>query len=585
MELPNGVRETYSYRDDGQLLSQRVLRGEEQVFGVTFEYDHHARIIGETYLDGNSTVYEYSENGYLIRETYRDPAGGQREISYQYDAVGNRLERDDSVTGLVRYQYDSNDQLVSKIEGADRYDYEYDRSGNLQSISRNGSPFISYEWSSAGRLLETHKVIEGVEQVEQYLYDPQGIRVGTIRNGETQYLLMDSNGGLSEVTDIYDSHGHVVESVSQGAGVRYSKTDADEIYSLQDIRGSISLRFDAAGNLVEHAKYDAFGRGLESNDNSGFLGEWTDGLSELVYLRARYYDSDDGRFVSVDPWMGVADLPITQHNYAYAGNDPINQDDPTGMSTLSEQLATLTIKNRLFQVGILQGLVGVISVALNSSIKWSGPVKQLGVGDYNLSKSNFESQPIGGQIGSVTVLAAYREVGASVSLLEALTKRAKAAKEKRLEENLLLSKALFGKKSKSYNSARSDLKNARSEGTYKSPEQLLGISIGDADIYTPAWMGHTGYSMTGAYLGGGLSAGVSLTGGNVDGIGAGAGGSVAIAAAVYGFGVGFSYKDTSKGVSLTETQNGAWLPDLHAGFSVSVGVSIPSYTEYRDAPK
>jgi uncharacterized protein RhaS with RHS repeats len=48
----------------------------------------------------------------------------------------------------------------------------------------------------------------------------------------------------------------------------------------------------------------------------------------LVYLVHRYYDPKTGEFLSVDP-----DVATTHQPYQYAGDDPVNTDDPSGMSS------------------------------------------------------------------------------------------------------------------------------------------------------------------------------------------------------------------------------------------------------------
>jgi hypothetical protein len=49
---------------------------------------------------------------------------------------------------------------------------------------------------------------------------------------------------------------------------------------------------------------------------------------ELVYLNARYYDPEIGRFVSPDP---LAQLGQKLNRYTYSRNNPINFLDPTGL--------------------------------------------------------------------------------------------------------------------------------------------------------------------------------------------------------------------------------------------------------------
>ena len=53
--------------------------------------------------------------------------------------------------------------------------------------------------------------------------------------------------------------------------------------------------------------------------------------SGLTYLRARYYNPGIGRFLSADPFPGFAGSPQSLNRYAYAGNNPVNRQDPSGM--------------------------------------------------------------------------------------------------------------------------------------------------------------------------------------------------------------------------------------------------------------
>ncbi len=50
----------------------------------------------------------------------------------------------------------------------------------------------------------------------------------------------------------------------------------------------------------------------------------------MLYLRARWYDPQQGRFLSRDPWDGDLSNPQTLNPYAYAHSQPTRYTDPSG---------------------------------------------------------------------------------------------------------------------------------------------------------------------------------------------------------------------------------------------------------------
>ena len=81
-------------------------------------------------------------------------------------------------------------------------------------------------------------------------------------------------------------------------------------------------------------RYDAYGNTTKSNNTLNnpyqYNAEYTDSSTGLQYLRARYYDSSQGRFTAKDTLLGSIEKPITRNLYTYCGNNPLNYVDPSG---------------------------------------------------------------------------------------------------------------------------------------------------------------------------------------------------------------------------------------------------------------
>ncbi|MGH9426161.1 MAG: RHS repeat-associated core domain-containing protein, partial [Terriglobia bacterium] len=67
----------------------------------------------------------------------------------------------------------------------------------------------------------------------------------------------------------------------------------------------------------------------------------------LYYLRDRYFNQGQGRFIGMDKVEGVRDAPATLHRFVYCGNDPVNRIDPSGkefsIQGLSVTLTTIGV--------------------------------------------------------------------------------------------------------------------------------------------------------------------------------------------------------------------------------------------------
>jgi RHS repeat-associated protein len=103
-------------------------------------------------------------------------------------------------------------------------------------------------------------------------------------------------------------------------------------YVYTDPQGTPLAEADASGNITatyDYAPYGSQAMGTAPN-GPGYTGHVNDPDTGLVYMQARYYDPEVGRFLSVDP-VGPSPKDVFGFNrYAYASNNPIINIDPDG---------------------------------------------------------------------------------------------------------------------------------------------------------------------------------------------------------------------------------------------------------------
>jgi RHS repeat-associated protein len=113
-----------------------------------------------------------------------------------------------------------------------------------------------------------------------------------------------------------------------------AQQQSDRQYYFHDGLGSVRQLLDSTGDLEANYAYDPFGVPVVAGDASNpyrFTGEAWDEEVELLYLRARYYQPETGRFITKDPWPGDVWQPGTLNRYVYVRNNPVNGIDPGGL--------------------------------------------------------------------------------------------------------------------------------------------------------------------------------------------------------------------------------------------------------------
>lgn len=101
-------------------------------------------------------------------------------------------------------------------------------------------------------------------------------------------------------------------------------------YLHHDQAGSTQFIAGETGTTEAAYSYTPYGATEEHTGTTttpfGYDGQYTSSDTGLIYLRARVYDPSTAQFLTVDPLEATTDAP-----YTYAGDNPVNGTDPTGL--------------------------------------------------------------------------------------------------------------------------------------------------------------------------------------------------------------------------------------------------------------
>jgi RHS repeat-associated protein len=172
-------------------------------------------------------------------------------------------------------------------------------------------------------------------QTTQYQYDAFGNRIARTVGGVVTRYVVDPTGTLPSVLAETDGSGNITSYYVYGLGLISKITPGGQAYFYQyDGLGSTIAMTDLSGNVVNQYAYDPFGNLANSTEAVpnpfryvGALGVMDEG-NGLLYMRARYYAPNIGRFINQDPIGLAGGLNL----YAYVGNNPANSIDPSGLS-------------------------------------------------------------------------------------------------------------------------------------------------------------------------------------------------------------------------------------------------------------
>lgn len=313
----------YVYNNRG-LLSQVI----DWVGGATeLAYDEAGRVLSITRPNGVTSAFTYDNDGRMTGIT-EEGAAPLSSIVLTRDGEGKIISAIRNVPlspqltpRIQTFTYDD----ASQISG-----FSYDSMGRL--LADNSQTYV---WDLASRLLSYR---EGVLNTT-FTYDGLGMRISRTSGGIAQEFVVNYALGLPSVSVVrqggndvrYYIHlpgGRLLHSIEANNARRFYHFDqTGTTLFLSDDGGAIT---DAYG-ITEHGEVTS--RSGSSDNPFTFVGAYgamQEGTTSLYYMRARYYDSSTGRFLSRDPVVLIHPRQINP--YQYALQDPLLHVDPMGLT-------------------------------------------------------------------------------------------------------------------------------------------------------------------------------------------------------------------------------------------------------------
>ncbi|MGE5417225.1 MAG: DUF6531 domain-containing protein [Acidobacteriota bacterium] len=301
-----GGAASLTYDADGNVDSVKDLN--QNTTGA--QYDLAGRLLNRTLASGASTTYEYNDIGLLAKvingrgqiTTYQyddtgrlkiqsDPAG---TINYSYDDNGNVLTVGDSVGTTIR-EYDNLNRVRKYTDAkGNLIQYDYDKVGNLLTLTYPGGKQVTYEYDSCNRL---KKVIDWNGRETVYDYDANSrLKTTTRPDGSIETRGYNVAGQIKQIKDV-DKNNHVVaqydfEYDAAGKIISEQKVIPNQPFAVPEKNMTYGADNRLATYNGQNVVYDADGN-MTFGPLKGQMGNFTyDCRNRLTVAGSTYYQYD-----------------------------------------------------------------------------------------------------------------------------------------------------------------------------------------------------------------------------------------------------------------------------------------------------
>lgn len=292
--------------------------------------------------------------------------------AYTYNGL-NQLTEAETASAIVSYAYDGRGNQISETNETDSIStaYTYAVTGEMTGLEVSSSGTVTY--------------------TQENEYNHEGIRISKTEGSVTRRYYYDNgivaytkDGTSLSSSNILSAEGDVLGTYRDSAYYTFTK----------DTQNSTESIVKSDGTLAAAYTYTDFGETAELTGSSFdneicYTGAVYDAESGLYYMNARYYDPENGRFISQDSYRGELDELDQWHLYAYCANNPINYADSSGHFRVANWLASSILDAGLsLLVGVAAPGLSPVKSILNKLMK-SSKTKNALKKFYNNNKDKF----------------------------------------------------------------------------------------------------------------------------------------------------------------------------------------------------
>jgi RHS repeat-associated protein len=356
---------THVYDDLNRLTQTSGLYGKTQtnytydtLSNLTFEQSGTTKTVDYDYNSLNQQISKivnnkdqytntFDKRGNLTQVTYNTK--NRVEESYVYDATNRMVKGTNAIGEESAYLYTGLGDLIQNTWTVKKNAYGYHDVQLTTAVTGEDTTIIrDTPTSTTGK----KKDVATPEQVaadmtlnqtstiqKTYVIDYTSMYKDAIMETETGGLTYRYTYGLEKLSV-------VVSPIEAGAGSIVQNGTVKLYYHKDRLGNTDYLTDNVQGKAVSYVDYDAWGNplkkavlkmGLRELDLiKDYTGHQYDQVIGQYYAKARMYDSEDRRFMAVDPVKGSGLSPITLNPYVYVMDNPMRYTDPTGRIATDE---------------------------------------------------------------------------------------------------------------------------------------------------------------------------------------------------------------------------------------------------------